>query len=31
MIGTDFLGKMDGNFLVCDDTKKPSETGTSHS
>ena len=31
MIGTDFLGKMDGNFLVRDDTKTPSDMGAFHS
>lgn len=31
MIGTDLLGKMNGHFFMCDDTRKPSEMGASHS
>lgn len=31
MIGTDFLGKMDGNFVVPDDTEKQSEMGAFYS
>ena len=31
MIDTDFLGKMDGNFLVRDDMEKQSEMGAFYS